>query len=311
MKPFGACLGCLLVWTTVHSLPAAADQAQIFGKDRRVVEVVIPVETEPFDMASSPDGKTLWVTQVGAGKLSAIEQNKVVRSAAVGARPTGLAVNAAGDTLYVGLGGESALAVVDAKTLAVKRKIPVGSFPVGVALSPDERFVLVTCATDGTIHLVSTASWESGRVVVGGTPYFSILSKDGKLVITSNLSSGQVHLTRLELDAGPLAAGGFHLTPYKSIAVGASPVGLALSLDGERLYVANYGGASVSVLSTRIWAVEQTLAVGTQPYWIAVHPKDGFLLVSNWGSSFVDVIYPDGRRAFTTNYTGNQIAVIE
>jgi len=311
--------------------PAFAGESKIFGKDRRVVEVVIPVEAQPFDMTSSPDGKTLYLTNVSAGKLTLIEENKVVRSVAIGAWPTGLAINASGEVLYVALGNENALAVVDVKTLKVKRKIPVGKFPIGVALPPDERFVLVTCAYDDSIHLISTASWESKKVTVGDMPYFSVLSGDQKTIITSNLSSNNITVTQLELDKGPLKGDSFHLAPFKTIAVGSNPVGLSLSIDGKRLYVANYGAKSVSVVSTDKWVVEKTIDVGSQPYWIAVHPKDGFLLVSNWGSPFVDVIYPDGkhtqvqvqnsltkiyfsrdgRRAFTSNYTGNRIAVIE
>ena len=310
---------------------AAAGESQIFGKDRRVVEVVIPLEAQPFDMVSSPDGKTLYVTNVSAGKLTMIEENKVVRSVAIGAWPTGLAMNASGEVLYVALGNENALAVVDVKSLEVKRKIPVGKFPIGVALPPDERFVLVTCAYDDSIHLVSTATWESKKATVGDMPYFSILSKDQKTIITSNLSSNNVTVTQLEVDKGPLKGDSFHLAPFKTIAVGLNPVGLSLSIDGKRLYVANYGAKSVSVVSTDKWVVEKTIEVGSQPYWIAVHPTDGFLLVSNWGSPFVDVLYPDGKhtqvqvqnsltkiyfsrdgkRAFTSNFTGNQISVIE
>lgn len=331
MKPVGACLGSLLALTLGPLSPAMAGESQIFGKDRRVVEVVIPVEAQPFDMATSPDGKTLYVTNVGAGKLTVIEENKVLRSVAIGGMPTGLALNANGDTLYVALGGENTLAVVAVKTLEVKKKIPVGAFPIGVALPPDERFVLVTCAYDDTIHLVSTASWESKIATVGDMPYFSILSKDQKYIFTSNHSSNNVTVTQLELDQGPLKGDNFHLAPYKTIAVGANPVGLSSSIDGKRLYVANHNAGSVSVISTDSWGVEKTIAVGTQPYWIAVHPKDGYLLVSNWGSAHIDVIYPDGKRtqvqvehsltkiffspngkrAFTTNYMGNQVAVIE
>jgi YVTN family beta-propeller protein len=331
MKPVGICLESLLVLVLGCLSQAAADGSQIFGKDRRVVEVTIPVELQPFDMATSPDGKTLYVTNVGAGKLTVIEANQVVRAVAIGAMPTGLAINASGDTLYLALGGENVLAVVDVKSMEVKKKIPVGNFPIGVVLPPDERFVLVTCAYDHSIHLISTATWETKTTTVGNMPYFSILSKDQKYLFTSNLGSGNVTVTQLELDRGELKGDNFHLAPHKTIPVGTNPVGLATSLDGKKLYVANYGSGTLSVISTESWAVEATLAVGTQPYWIAVHPEQGFLLVSNYSSPHVDVIYPDGKRtrvqvanslvkiyfspkgkrAFTTNYGGNQVAIIE
>lgn len=332
MKRFGFWCGCLLACLAGSALVAAGQAAgQIFGKDRRVVEVVIPVEAQPFDMAAGPDGKTLYVTNAGAGTLTVIEDNKVARSVRIGSRPTGMAINAKGDTLYVAVGSENLLAVLDAKTLEVKKKIPVGKFPVGVALPPDERFVMATCADDATVHLISTATWETKQAVVGGRPYFSILSKDQKYLFTSNLSSNNVTVTQIELDGGPLKGDNFHLAPYKTVALGTSSIGLSLSLDGKKLYAANYDGGTVSVISTESWTVDKTIGVGAKPYWIAVHPQDGFLLVSNYGSAFVDVIYPDdkhnrvqvgntlvkiyfspdGRRAFTTDYDGGKVAVIE
>ena len=295
MKRFVVWCGCLLLVAGLASLGAAEQVESVLGKDRRVVEVVIPVETQPFDMASSPDGKTLYVTNAGAKMLTVIENNKVVRTVAIGDRPTGLAINAKGDTLYVAVGSENLLAVVDTKTLEIKKKIPGGKFPIGVVLPADERFVMVTCAFDGTVHLISTATWESKQAAVGGMPYFSILSKDEQYLFTSNLNSNDVTVTQLELDDGPLKGDNFHMKAFKTIKVGISPIGLSLSLDGKKLYVANYGGGSVSVISTKNWTVDETIEVGTQPYWIAVHPKDGFLLVSNFGSAFVDVIYPNGK----------------
>jgi len=312
-------------------LVAMGAEVSIFGTQKRVVEVVISVEDEPFDMVASPDGKTLYLTNAGAGKLTVIEDNKVVRTAAVGSRPTGMAINGKGDSLYVAVGNENVLKVVDAKTLEVKKSVAVGKFPIGVVLASDERFVIVTCADDNTVHLISTATWEDKTLTVGKRPYFSILSKDEKYLLTANMNSNEVTVTQLELDAGALKGDNFHLSPFKTVAVGSQPAGLSLSLDGKKLYVANYGGRTVNVITTNNWIVDETIDVGTQPYWIAVHPKDGPLLVSNYGSAFVDMIMPDGKRsqvkvensvvkiyfsadglrAFTTNYNGNKVAVIE
>jgi YVTN family beta-propeller protein len=309
-------------------LPAAAGSPP---KDRRVVEVTIPVEAQPFDLAVSPDGKTLYVTSVSAGKLSVIRDNRVQQVVAIGTWPTGLALSRDGKTLYVALYMENALAVVDASTLEVRKKIPVGQNPIGVALPTHERFVAVTCYYSGSVDLVSTATGEVKSLKVATWPYFSALSPDDQRMYTTSLGSSELVVTQIELDRGPLKAADIHLAELKRIPVGQSPVGVATSLDGKWVYVANYYAGTIDVVSAAGLALQQTLTVGSNPYWVAVHPRDGTVMVSAFGSPHLDVIHPDqkrtqiqvqnaliklyfspdGRRLFTTNYNLNQVNVIE
>lgn len=308
---------------------AAAESSPL--KDRRVVEVTIPVEAQPFDLAVSPDGKTLYVTSVTAGKLTVLRDNQVQKVAAIGTWPTGLALSRDGKTLYVALYLENALAVVDAGTLEVQKKIPVGQNPIGVALPTHERFIAVTCYFAGSVDLVSVDTNEVKSLKVAFWPYFSALSPDDQRVYTTSYGSNELVVTQVELDRGPLKAASIHTTELKRIPVGQNPVGVATSLNGQWIYVANYSANTVSVVSAAGLAVQSTLGVGANPYWVALHPKDGTVMISAFGSPHLDVIYPDqkraqisvqnalvklffspdGRRLFTTNYNLNQVNVIE
>jgi YVTN family beta-propeller protein len=310
---------------------AGEDPAGQVGKDRRVVEVRLPVNQNPFDLAVAPDGRTLWVTQVWVHSLSEVRDNKVVRSANVGQGPTGLGLSADGKLLFAALGVDGALAVVDTASLQVVRKVPVCGFPIGVEVAPHGRFVAVTCQQQSSVALVSTSTWEVALVPVGSMPYFSALSPDSGRLYTGSTGANLLTVTQIELDAEPLTAKGFHTARLKDIEVGAYPVGVCVSRDGARVYVANYNGATVSVVGAKSLAVEQTLAVGAQPYWVAVHPKDGALLVTNFGATQIDVfgpgdkraqievgqglvmlrMTPDGRRMFTTAWNSGQLAIVE
>ncbi|HOX43635.1 MAG TPA: beta-propeller fold lactonase family protein [Myxococcota bacterium] len=326
-----ACLA-LLCLPLLGSPPARAGAvAEAIAKDRRVVEVRLPVNQTPFDLAVAADGQRVWVTQVWSHTLSEVRDNKVVRSAHVGQGPTGLGLSADGRLLFVALGVDGALAVVDTESFTVLRKVPVCGFPIGVEVASHGRFVAVTCQQQSSVALVSTSTWEVALVPVGAMPYFSALSPDGARLYTSSTGANVLTVTQIELDREPLGAKGFHAAKLADVEVGAYPVGVCVSADGARVYVANYNGASVSVVGARSLAVEQTLSVGAQPYWVAVHPKDGALLVTNFGATAIDVIGPgdrrtqvevgqglvmlrptrDGRRLFTTSWNSGQLAIVE
>ena len=85
-------------------------------------------------------------------------------------------------------------------------------------------------------------------------------------------------------------------TTFDSITVGTSPS--ALLLDGNRLYVANTGSNSVSVIDTTTYKLidtnpslsgTQSISVGSSPSALALGPG-GRLYVANTGSNTVSVI---------------------
>jgi YVTN family beta-propeller protein len=162
-------------------------------------------------------------------------------------------------------------------------------------------------------------------------PYFSVLSPDDGRIYTTCHGSNELVVTQVELDRGKLQAKNIHTALLKRIPVGNNPVGATTSQDGKRVYVANYGSSSLSVVGDSSLEVVKTLPVGQNPYWVALHPQGDYFMVSNYGSRHVDVFYkdlkrsrievrqslvklyfsPDGRRVFTTNYNEHKVGVIE
>jgi YVTN family beta-propeller protein len=65
-----------------------------------------------------------------------------------------------------------------------------------------------------------------------------------------------------------------------AIAVGNTPNHLALSSDNSRLYVANYGSKTVSVIDTATRKVIHTISLTAAPRGIAIHPNGQTLYVS-------------------------------
>jgi YVTN family beta-propeller protein len=123
-------------------------------------------------------------------------------------------------------------------------------------------------------------------------------------------------------------------TVVTTINVGTTPLGVAVSPDGTRAYVANNNLASnsVSVINTATNTVVATVNVGTSPVGVTVSPDGTRAYVANSTSNDVSVINtanntvattisvgnapiqvafnPDGTRAYVVNATSNTVSVI-
>lgn len=141
----------------------------------------------------------------------------------------------------------------------------------------------------------------------------------------------------------------FEIDPGKTVTTFLNPVGIihegvvanysarsadamAITSDGDVLYVTNAGGTSVTVLDPATGLTTSTINVGSYPYGIALTPDNSRAYVSNNGDSSVSVIdtasrlvtatiqlsggayrvavSPDGRRAYVTNSGANTVSVI-
>src|SRR5438445_260634 len=65
------------------------------------------------------------------------------------------------------------------------------------------------------------------------------------------------------------------------IQVGSTPTGVAVTPDGNHLYVVNNQAASVTVIDTRIATVTHTVPVDVLPQYVAVSPDGATTYVSH------------------------------
>ena len=99
----------------------------------------------PIDVVASPDQKLLYVVELDAGRIDVVDvaTEKVVRSIACPARPTGVAVSTDGGTLYVTCGGpQGRVCVAESATGKITATIPVGHTPCGPTLLADGKRLL-------------------------------------------------------------------------------------------------------------------------------------------------------------------------
>ena len=156
-----------------------------------VATVSLPATTEPFGVAVTPDGKSVYVTGQHSNTVEVIDTatNTDVASVPV-IFPQGVAVTPDGKRVYVASGTNvtGTVSVIDTATNTVVTSVPVGIAPYGVAVAPDGARVYVTNEFDNTVSVIDTAM---NRVVgspipVGSVPRGVAVTPDGARVYVAN-----------------------------------------------------------------------------------------------------------------------------
>jgi YVTN family beta-propeller protein len=86
----------------------------------------------------------------------------------------------------------------------------------------------------------------------------------------------------------------------KTVSVGTQPAGIAVNPVTNKIYVANYGSANVSVINGSTYAVEAIVNVGTNPTQVAANPVTNKIYVSNYGGKSVTMINGNDNSTTTT-----------
>ena len=246
-----------------------------------------------------------------------------------------------GDDSTFGLAAMSTSQTVSEVTSAAP--VTTGSSPAGVVVSPDGKRVYVANTGSKTVSVIDNepASVNYNTVIstvsVGSSPSALAISPDGTRLYVANTGNRTVSVINIDtatntyqrIDANPSI---FSM----DIRVGSSPSALALS--GTRLYVANRGSNTVSVIDTATNKVIDAnpsifstgIKVGSSPSALALSGTR--LYVANRGSGTVSVINtatnsvtntitvgsqpssvavsPDGTRAYVANTGSGTVSVI-
>ena len=154
----------------------------------------------PYTTLPSADGKRLYVSLWARGKVVVInlESQKVEASWPTEPHPTELLLNAKQDMLFVACANSNTVCVIETttgKTLEVITsslypQAPNGSTPNSVALSPDEKVLLIANADNNNIAVIDVSdrghSRSLGFIPVGWYPTSVRFSKiDGKIYVAN------------------------------------------------------------------------------------------------------------------------------
>jgi DNA-binding beta-propeller fold protein YncE len=181
----------------------------------------IGVGSSPVGIAQSPDGKYLYVTsETQAGRLVVVNMHlaetdsmdAVVDSAAVGAAPARVIVSADGSVIWVTDRDSNALVALSADKLlrtpshSIIARVSVGENPVGLAFVKDGTEIVVADADllgkpgENNLAVISTGKALAGEdhpallgfIPAGSTPRELTVAPDGKTLLSTDNSSGQL-----------------------------------------------------------------------------------------------------------------------
>jgi YVTN family beta-propeller protein len=191
-------------------------------EDESFFHVVDIGQETPHVVAVSPDGRTAFTANTGAGTLTAVDvmMGVVLRHVEVLERPEGMAFSPDGTLLYVVNRESAAVSIVDAIKIETVGRIDTGRGPVRIASSPDGGRVAFPLLQEDAVQIADTASREVTRTIaVGRQPAGITMSADGELLFVSCELERKVYVIAL--------AGGDVLT---TMATGEGPAAMA-SLD--------------------------------------------------------------------------------
>jgi len=200
----------------------------------RIVNRIETAQETSHMVVVSADARRAYVTNIGSGTTTAIDlvEGRKLADVATGAGSEALALTPDSQELWVAARADGMIAIVDTATLDVKTRLSLPGVPIRIAMTPDGRTALITCA--GTAELVvfdTDTHRELGRAKV----------------------------------AVPLAAGAA-ARPFARLAPGSVlPVGLLVSRDGRSAYVAATMGDRVVQFDTRTLKVLRTVDVDGEP----------------------------------------------
>lgn len=157
-------------------------------------------------------------------------------------------------------------------------------FPLGVALTPNQRHLIITCCANGKqyvdVYSASDLSKESAepiKAVFNGVT----TSNDGRTVWVCG--GGNDLVWKYQLDNGKLI-------PDKPLRAAGFPTSPALSPDGSRLYVTCNLMHKLRVFNTQTGNLIASINTGLLPFGIAITPDGKKGYVTNWASNNVSVV---------------------
>jgi len=257
-----------------------SNTVSVINTGNNTLTATVPVGTEPFGVAVSPDGTTVYVTNTkygDKGTVSVINTaiNKVTATVDVGYKysPCGVAVTPDGKKLYVADRDIKGVSVIDTSTNTITATVSVGVNPLGVAITPDGTKVYVTNLNSNTVSVIDTSTNTVIKTIeVGPGPYGVTVNQAGKELYVTNCESNTISI--IDTGSNTVAA---------TVPVGEWPMGVAVTPDGRKVYVVNEGSNNVSVIGTATNTVIATVKVGKNPYGIAVTPDGTKVYVANSG----------------------------
>jgi len=221
----------------------------------------------------------------------------VIATIGVGDFPLDVAFTPDGGHAYVTNADSDTVSVIDTATNTVSATITVGDRPYRVAVHPDGTLAYVTNYDDWTVSVIDTATnTVTDTISVGsgagkGADHV-VFSPDGTKAYVGSSNMLQVINTATN-------------TVIDTRILGFGPYGIAVSPDGDWVYVASWTGDYVKKIRTLPNGTSFNIDVGNSPVGVTMSPDGTRLYVTNADSHSVSVIDTATDTVIETIIAGN------
>ena len=271
----------------------------------------------------------LFVSNEAGDSLTVIDSRtgKVEKTVAVGDRPRGIGLSPDRSRVYVALGNENAIAVVDtARSMSSKKSRRVRSRGIrrsrrrhdlslerrrrlghrarprfrqnsgrdrsrhraeGVRVSPDGKQVLVTSESTNMVHVISAADKKVTANVLVGARPREVAFSPDGKYFWVT-SEVAGEVAKVDRATNKIAAVNKRLR--REINRRVKPKGILLSPDGKRLYVSLGRGNAIAVLNPDTLAIEAVVPAGSRVWGLALSRDGTRLYAANGLDSNLSVI---------------------
>lgn len=234
------------------------------------------------------------------------------------------------DYAYIVNAGSNNVSVINLSTNLVEKTIPVGTRPLGVAVSPDGKEVYIANQETNNISVIdATSNTVVANIAVGKMPSRLVFSPDGSRVYVSNSNLNNIYNSNTVSVINTATR-----SVISTIRTGDSPSDLLTSPDGTLLYVSTGSfGSKIEVYNTATYALlKQYPTHRTYSSSMVLSPDGKTLYVTNTYSnnlSFIDLatsaitevatdelpndlaISPNGKSLYVTHYYSYNIKIID
>jgi YVTN family beta-propeller protein len=257
---------------TTITLPAGSNPR--FVHTREVPNMYVALESHPSCTAGA----------VGIVSTTTLTVNNAI---CVGVDPVAMAQLPNLSKLYVANrnpGGSGTVTVINTADGSIANSINVGDSPSSIDVSADGAFVYVANSGSNTVSAIDATTDAVTSIVtgIGIGPNFLVFDASRKRVYVTNQGSNSLSIIEADRDPDPAKVAQFHTAV--EVAVGNSPSSVTALANNTKVYVANSGANSVSVIDAATKTVTGTIAVGASPIFVRSSGDSAKVLVANQGA---------------------------
>ncbi len=188
----------------------------------------------------APDATRAYVANIRSGTVSVLDlkSNELVTNVPTGKGAEGIDITPDGRELWVTNRGEDTISIIDTQTLKVVATLASAAFPIRARITPDGAYALISNAKSGLVRV------------------FDVKTKQEVRAIDLNAGKGETE--------GRLFGDRFGDSSV--------PIGIVITPDGKRAFVAHANADVISVLDLTSWRPVGKLRAGKEPDGMAWVP---------------------------------------